>query len=202
MTAYNADDDFLKLREWIHENCGTGCPVRDESYRNAIGAAVHRILKFGWEPTVNLWSARDCLNAALIAGGEPAGCFLRTAFTRAIIEDDGEVLKRLLESPFIPESRLWFIKLFNALSGDEQHLIEAAQWLETVSGEELAIASLIIGRMHPQLAELQWLEKCPKENPRVAGEICKILLKNKAYKNLVGAYLRAHPEVELATPGL
>ncbi len=191
-------DPFVALQPWIRERCGLGDDVRDESYRCALSAVVHRVLKFGHEEALNHLSARDCMNCCLMCGGHAAELFLRTAFTRALIEDDRMIVDRVLATPFIPESRLWLAKLMAALQGDEVAMKDGAAWLESMDGEERALASLVIGRVYPQLAEIEWLHACPTTYPRLAAEIALLLLRLPERKSAVLAYLRAHPAVKFA----
>lgn len=189
------DDPFPVLVEWIAKNAGTGDDVRDESYRAALSAVVHRVLKFGFDETLNRLSARDCLNCCLMCGGHVAEFFIRTAFTRGLIENDRLVVDRILQTPFIPESRLWLAKIMAAVQGDQDALADAACWLETMGGEERAIASLLIGRIIPDLIQAEWLPECPLDYPRLAAEIALLLQESGQYDAVVKAYLRNHPEV-------
>lgn len=179
-------------------NCGTGEPVRDEAYRAGLSALVHRLLKFGFEETLNRLTASDCLNCCLMCGGHAAEFFLRTAFTRALIEDDRKIVDRLLQTPFIPESRLWLARLMASVQGDQKALEEGAQWLESMDGEERAIASLIIGRIFPQFPEMEWLTACPTTYPRLAAEMALLLLKLPERRGVVMNYLRDHPAVRFS----
>lgn len=193
-----ATDPFQELVAWIYANITLGDPVQDEAYRAGLSAVVHRVLKFGYEETLNRLSARDCLSCCLMCGGLTADFFMRLAFTRALIEDDRVVVQRILQSPFLPESRLWLAKLIAAVQGDEKALSEGAQWLETMDGEERAIASLLIGRIHPHFAQTEWLMACPTSYPRLPAEIALLLLRNDQYVSVVKQYLRDHPEVRFA----
>ncbi len=172
--------------------------MRDEAYRCGLSAVVHRILKFGYEETLNRFTARDCLNCCLMCGGAVAEFFLRTAFTRALIEDDRPVVDRLLNTPFIPESRLWLAKLMAAVQGDERAMRDGAEWMEAMGGEERALASLLIGRIYPHFPEIVWLHDCPTTYPRLAAEIALLLLKLPERKGVVMSYLREHPEVRFS----
>lgn len=183
---------------WITEHCTLGDPVCDEAYRCGLSAIVHRIMKFGHEETLNRLSARDCLSCCLMCGGTLAEFFLRTAFTRALIEDDQALVGRVLQTPFIPESRAWLARVGAGLAGDEKALAEAAAWLDTTDGEERAIATLIIGRVYPHFAQATWLTACPTEYPRLAAEMALLLLRTPGHEGLVQAYLREHPEVRFA----
>ncbi len=183
---------------WIQEHCSLGDPVRDECYRAGLSALVHRLLKFGFEETVNRLSARDCLSCCLMCGGIMAEFFLRTAFTRALVEDDQPVVQRILQTPFIPESRLWLGNLMRALSGDAAALEAGALWLEQMDGEERAVATLVIGRIYPHFALSDWLLACPIDYPRLPAEISLLLLKDPKYLGLVRDYLRRNPAVRYA----
>ena len=193
-----APDPFLALLPWITEHAGTGDPVRDEAYRCGLSAIVHRVLKFGCEASLNLLTARDCLNCCLLCGSHIAEFFLRLAFTRALIEDDQAIVGRLLQTPFLPESRVWLAKLMASVQGDEKAVAEGAAWLETLSGEELAIASLVVGRIMPELRQSEWLLACPLTYPRLPAELALLLLQDKQYEPIVRQYLRDHPEVRYA----
>lgn len=199
MTASaTAADPYPILVAWINEHCTLGDPVRDEAHRCGLSAIVHRLLKFGFEDSVNRLSARDCLACCLMCGGFTAEFFIRTAFTRALIEDDREVVERILQTPFIPESRLWLAKLMAAVQGDQKELEGAAAWMEAMPPEERAVASLCIGRIFPTLIEAEWLQACPTTYPRLAGEMALLILRDRQYVAVVRAYLRDHPEVRFS----
>ncbi len=191
-------DPYLALLPWIQATCGLGDPVRDDAYRCGLSAIVHRLLKFGFEESLNRLNARDCLNCCLLCGGQLAEFFLRTAFTRALIEDDQPIVSKILQTPFIPESRAWLARIAAGLTGDDKALAEAAAWLDTVDGEERAIATLLIGRVYPHFAQTEWLAMCPTEYPRLAAEMALLLLRQPEYDTVVKAYLREHPEVRYA----
>lgn len=189
-------DPFRELLPWIVEHCSLGDSVRDECYRCGLSAIVHRVLKFGYEEALNRLSARDCLSCCLMCGGIVAEFFLRMAFTRALVEDDQLVVSRIAQTPFIPESRLWLAKLAKALQGSQEEVEEGALWVETMDGEERAIASLLIGRIYQDFTSLEWLTACPLTYPRLAAEIALLLLaRSKDHDAVIIRYLRDHPEV-------
>ncbi len=200
---FDATKLVQELRVWITEHCSLGDSVRDESYRCALSALVHRVMKWGFEPTLNLLTARDAMNCVLMAGGEGCEFFLRLAFVRGLIEDDRVVVQRLQLLPFIPECRVYLSIIIKALTGDEDALFAAAHWMETLEGEELSIACLVIGRQVPALIDLEWLTKCPVTNPRLQAEMCLLLLGRDTqygpqYEAVVKQYIRDRPHVRYA----
>lgn len=187
-----------ELRVWILKECSLGEHVRDESYRCSISAIVHRVMKWGWEPTLNAMSARDLMTCILMAGGEGAEFFMRCAFTRGLIEDDRVVVQRLLDTPFIPECRLFLSKIVHALTDGPDAMAEGARWMETLHGEELSIACLVVGRHVPGVVDPEWLTGCPEANPRLCAEVALLLLKQDRFEAVVKNYVRARPKVRYA----
>lgn len=195
---FDANALVQELRVWITNECSLGESVRDDSYRCAMSAIVHRVMKWGWEPTLNLLTARDCMNCILMAGGEGAEFFMRLAFTRGLVEDDRAVVQRLIDTPFIPECRAFVSQIMHSLSGGEEAMREGAVWMETLQGEELSIACLIIGRQVPAVLCIEWLMQCPAENPRLCAEMALLLLRGEGYEAAVKAYVRERPKVRYA----
>lgn len=190
-----AVDPFIELRQWITENAGLGDPVRDEAYRCALSALVHRWIKWGFDEALNTLSARDCLNCCLLCGTEFAEMFLRLSFTRAIIEDDRVVLQRLMLTPYIPQSRFWLAKLGECLKGDEKALRECALWIEGMPAEEKLLASILLCRAAPMLADPAWLEQADAVPPAVGAALCKELLKQERFEAVVKKWVRERPAV-------
>ncbi len=196
---FDANALVTELRVWIKEHCTLGDSVRDDAHQCALSALVHRVCKWGHEPTLNLLTARDALTCVLMAGGEGAELFLRLAFVRGLIEDDREVVQRLMDLPFVPESRAFLSVLIRGLSGDDDALFKAAHFMETLEGEELSIACLVIGRQIPALIDATWLSQCPETNPRLQAEIALLLLRaDEKYETVVKSYVRARPRVRYA----
>lgn len=192
-------DTFVTLQRWIRETCSLGDPVRDEAYRCGISAVVHRAVKWGYDDSLNYLSARDCLTACLMCGGEFAEMFLRLAFTRAIVEDDRVVLQRLQASEFIPQSRVWLAILARGVQAKSEDDIRlAGQFMEKLRGEELLLASILIARARPDLADIGWLEQAGEAAPRVAAALCQELIKREEWGPVVRAFVRARPEVRYA----
>lgn len=191
-------DPYLDLQAWIRTHCSLGDPVRDEAYRCGLSAVVHRIIKWGFEETLNTLSARDCMTCCLLVGAEVAEMFLRTAFTRAIVEDDLVVLQRLMKSPFIPQSRAWLVKLGTLMGGDEEALKEGARWVETMRGEELILASILMARAAPQIADIAWLDQAADVPPAVAASLCRELMKQERFQTVVRNWVRTRPAVRYA----
>lgn len=190
-----AVDPFIELRAWITANAGLGDQVRDEAYRCALSSLVHRWLKWGFDDALNALTAKDCLNCCLLCGSEFAEMFLRLSFTRAIIEDDRVVLQRLMLTPYIPQSRLWLAKLSRCVNGDEKGLMEGAQWLETMEPEEKLLASILLARVAPALADIAWLDQAAGASPEIGAALCKELLKQERFEAVVKAWVRERPAV-------
>lgn len=189
-------DPYLELQAWIRGTCSLGDQVRDEAYRCGISAVVHRLIKWGWDESINYLNARDCLTACLMCGGEFAEMFLRAAFTRAIIEDDREVLQKLQTTPFIPQSRFWLAKLAQGVRGESvEALMDCAKWMQEMQGEELMLASILIARSRPDLADIGWLEKADEVPPRTAAALCLELVKRPEWQKVVKDWVRARPAV-------
>ncbi len=197
-TPIDANALVQELRQWITTECSLGESVRDDAYRCALSAIVHRVMKWGFEPALNLLTARDAMNCVLMAGGEGAEMFIRLAFTRGLIEDDRAVVQRLLDTPFIPESRAFVSKIMHGLTDGEAALAEAAAWIDTLRGEELSIACLVIGRHAPAVIDIEWLMQCPEANPRLCAEMAMLLLREERYDTVVKAWVRARPRVRYA----
>ncbi len=195
---FDAQALVQELRVWITEHCSLGDSVRDDAYRCALSALVHRVVKWGFEPTLNLLTARDAMNCVLMAGGEGCEFFLRMAFVRGLIEDDRAVVQRLLLTPFIPENRAFLLVIVNALSGDEDALFKAAHWMETLEGEELSIACLVLGRQVPELIDIDWLAKVPEDSPRLQAAMALLMLRDEKYETVVKNFIRARPKVRFA----
>lgn len=194
----NVDELVRELREWVTKECSLGDSVRDDAYRCALSATVHRVVKWGWEPSLNLLTARDALNCVLMAGGEGAEMYMRIAFTRGLIEDDRAVVQKLLDLPFVPESRLFVSKIMHGLTDGDAALAEAAAWIDTLRGEELSVACLVIGRHVPDVIAPEWLEACPENNPRLCAEMALLLMRQERFDALAKAYVRARPKVRYA----
>ena len=195
---FDANALVQELRQWVLSECSLGDSVRDDAYRCALSAIVHRVMKWGFEPTLNVLTARDCMNCILMAGGEGCEMFMRLAFTRALIEDDRAVVQRLLDSPFVPESRAFVSQIMHGLTDGEDALAKAAAWIDTLRGEELSVACLVIGRHVPAVIAPEWLEGCPENNPRLCAEMALLLLRQERFEALVKNYVRARPRVRYA----
>jgi hypothetical protein len=195
---FDASALVQELRQWVLTECSLGDSVRDDAYRCALSAIVHRVMKFGFEPTLNLLTARDALNCVLMAGGEGAEFFIRLAFVRALIEDDRAVVQRLLDTPFIPECRQFISNIMHGLTDGEDALAKAAAWIDTLQGEELSVACLVIGRHVPAVIDIEWLMQCPEANPRLGAEMALLLLRQERYETVVKAWVRARPKVRYA----
>ena len=62
---------FAAFRRALVQSFGSGSPVRDEGYRQALSATVFRLDRYGIEETFAHYSARDLANMALVAASFP-----------------------------------------------------------------------------------------------------------------------------------
>lgn len=180
------------LREWIIAHCTDPHPVREAAAGMARSAIVHRLLKYGPDESLNVCSARDLLALLVYVNGPVAEYVLRTAYIRAIVEGDHEVYEHLNTTPFIPDVRAWYWQLVEAMLGKAPDAEMATAWLQNMRGEELSVARLILARAYPDLAHPDWLADIPENVPRLAAELCLLLIPK--HREAVVGYLREHPE--------
>jgi len=192
--------EFKKLREWVVAHCNTGHQVRDSAVHMARSAIIHRLMKFGPDETLNNVSAREIMALMVFVNGWMAEYLMRVAYFRAIIEGDHEVYEHINTTLFIPEVRAWYWQIVEAMMGKAPDPEAVTVWLENAKGEELSMARLIICRVYPDLAQLTWLDDCPKHIPRIAAEMLKIISTDAMKHGAVKAYLRDHPEVRYSVP--
>lgn len=188
------------LRQWAAEHCLPEHPIHRGVMRQALSALLHRVLKFGPEAGLAQCTGRDLTYLASCMGGPGAAFFLRTALVRGIVEDDSELVTFLLALPLCPEVLLWIQRLMAwVMANDEPSVQAMLEWLQSLHAagalEELTLATVIITRVHPQLANPDFLEYVPLDYPPLAAALCRVLMVQPHYRNRVIAWLGAHPVV-------
>jgi hypothetical protein len=186
---------FVQLREWIHRECRDSDPIRDTTYKMALTAVVHRLIKYGPDASLNNLDCRDLMNLLLYVNGPVAEWVIRLAFTRSLIEGEEAVTERLMGTTLMAEVRAWYDKLVSSLVGDAADPGEATAWMDAMQGEELSIARLVSARVFPDLAHSSWLHDLP-EIPRLQAEMCILLKRIPEYQGLVKNYLAERPWVK------
>lgn len=188
----NPQTHFRELRDWVMSNITCGHPVREASYQMALSACAHRLIKFGPDEALNVYTARDLLRLLIFVNGKIAEWIMRTAFTRAIIEGDSLVYEKLASTLFIQECRIWYWKLVEGLVGKSVNPQEVTEWVDQLPKEEKAVARLLACRLFPDLANVTWLEET--ENPQIQAGYLQILSSNPRHQGFIDQYLRTHPD--------
>ncbi len=186
---------FNDLRQWVLAHCGTGHPVRQSAYQMSLTAIVHRLIKFGPDEILNHLTARDLMNLLFYINGEVAEWVMRAAFTRALIEDDRLVYEKLADTIFIAECRLWYWKIVEGIAGLSPDPAALTSWVESLSGEEKALARLLVARVYPDTAHISWLDEVPKECPAIAYQLARILSSKKDCAQYSERWVRERPMV-------
>lgn len=186
---------FTELRKWVAQHCAAGHPVRHQHYHMALTAIVHRLVKFGPDETLNELDCRDLLNLLFFLNGQNAEWVMRTAFTRAIIDDDKEVVDMFLNTKFIPECREWYNKLCAGIIGVSDDPEQLTTWVDTLQPEEKSVARLLVCRVFPDTATYCWLDDVPAEQPRLAFKLAEVISRKRLYQNAVSIWMHQHPFV-------
>ena len=197
---------FAAFRRKLVESFGTGSPVRDEGYLQALSATVFRLDRYGIEETCAHYSARDLANMSLVVTGNVVSYLLRTAYTRALVDDDGELLDQLATLEQVETIRGW---LADRLLADRDGLArmcatppvaaaDADRREVAFANEELAVTRLVALRRFPDLFQPAWLWSVPLELPTIAHAMAaEVLLLRPEHCGSVGQYLARHREALL-----
>lgn len=188
-------EHFNELRQWVTEHCHTGHPVRQSAYLMSLTAVVHRLMKIGPDETLNHLTARDLLNMLIYVNGEMAEWLMRSAFTRALIDDDSEIFDLFAHRPFIGESTAWYWKLVQGILGQSPDPNADTEWLQGLPPEEKALAHLMIARVFPDTAHIDWLHDVPENCPRIAYKLAGIIAQRPGYQHAIENWLRDRPKV-------
>lgn len=193
------------LRKWINEQCGTGHPARDAAYRSALSAFVHRFIKYGPEPRMDDMSARDILNMAIMQQSDIAGFLLRTAFTRAIIENDIDLVNELCKYTFfhLAEPIAFYKSIVGMIlkAADEGKLSAKQAELEVesrLSQPDKSIGRLLIARSYPMQMKREWLTEAPLDHPRLCAELLAILFQQRRERAFCEEWIKGKIAVAMA----
>ncbi len=194
--------EFAKLRAWVTDHACDTHPVRRAAVSMAMSAVAHRLLKFGPDASLDAMSARELIQLLMYTNGPLAEFLMRVIYFRALIEGDHPIYEHLNTTLFIPECRAWYWTIAEALMARAPNPDEVTTWLENMRGEEKSTARLIVARVYPDVAHIDWLHDLPDTTQpqlaRLGAELCAILLENPLYVTAVRNFLRLHPHVRYA----
>jgi hypothetical protein len=198
----NPQEHFAALRGWLTANCLDQNQVRRGSYSMAMSAIGHRLLKYGPDESLNNLTSRDLMALLIYSNGAMAEWLMRIAYFRAIIEGEHAIYEHFNETLFIPECRAWYWTIAEAMMARSPDPEAMGVWLENMQGEEKSTARLIIARVFPDTAHIDWLSDLPDTRSapmaRLGAELAIILQQKKEYRPLVQRFLREHPHVRYA----
>jgi hypothetical protein len=161
-----------RLRGWVLDHLDYGHPVRTEMARAALSASIRRLVTFGVEDGLSHHSCRDVLQFQAMVGGQFALYLARIAFTRALIENDREIIDVLTASGLVDGMAAWRADLIR----DDLAMVRATLDSITDQDEELHVGRLIAARRHPELVTADWLEAVPERLAQVAAQMCRAVL--------------------------
>ncbi len=200
----NPQEHFTALRTWLTANCLDQNPVRRGSYSMAMSAIAHRLLKYGPDESLNNLTSRDLMALLIYLNGSMAEWVMRLAYFRSIIEGEHAIYEHFNETLFIPECRAWYWTIAEAMMARSPDPEAMTVWLENMTGEEKATARLVIARVFPDTAHIDWLADLPDTRPapmaRLGAELALILQEKREYRPLIQRFLREHPHVRYAVP--
>ena len=168
--------------------------IQHEAYYLALSAAVWRLVYFGVEDTFQLYTPRDLACTSLVAGGAIINFLIRTAYTRAVIEDDEQLWRTMEDCGIAPTTVAWHAHLRTV------PVDNLAQTLADISDpEELATARTIILPRAAGLATTEWLWQVPVETPTISAAMAvRLLALRPDLASSVGTLLAQRRNVLLA----
>ena len=178
-------DRQRRLRAWAEAHAGTGNPIRDEFARSALSAVLRRLVMFGVEDVLKRYGTRELLVFQSMCSGDFALLLARITCTRAMVEDDRDVLAAMADAELAVEQLAWHAALNAADATAASQLLAAI----TDTSEELHVARLIVARRHPGLLQDGWLEELPVALPVVGAHLCQVALQRRP--DLAGAVAQA-----------
>lgn len=163
-----------QFRKWITEHCRAQNEPAYAAYYQALSATFHRMTRFGIEKNLEDLSARDILQFQIMCGTHQIEPFLGIALSRAIIQEDQEVINAVMQLPFILDFRSWYASL------QQIDMNQAVEWLsQNLPPEELTSTRLILGRRYPELIQAEWISDL-SEVPRIlANAVCRLIATNR-----------------------
>ena len=198
----NPAEHFAALRSWVSAHCLDPDPIRRSVFQMSMSAIAHRLMKYGPDEVLNGLTSRDLMCLLIYNNGPLAEYLMRAAYFRAIIEGQHDIYEHMNTTLFIPECRAWYWTIAEAMMARSPNPEAITVWLENMTGEEKATARLIIARVYPDTAHIDWLSEVPDTTKapmaRLAAELGVILSQKKEYKTVLKTYLREHPHVRYA----
>jgi hypothetical protein len=153
-SAPTVDGKLLdRLRREACKRFDFGHVVRTEAARMAQSAVLRRLVLFGAEDSANRYSAREILQYLAMCGGDLAVSLARIAASRAVVENDLEVLQVYADIGLFPDLLDWLALLQH---GTEAQLTAHLARLDAGS-DDLAVNRIAVGRRFPQCLSLSWL---------------------------------------------
>lgn len=209
----NAKESIDRLLIEIADNFNAGHQIRTEGYRLALSAALLRLVRFGVEDTLENYSARDILNLLVVGGGPLTGYLINIATSRAIAENDAEVLS-LIERHTCKTLMFAWYNHSMSMSKDQlqteekrlHDLIQTTQSQPTQENslgvsllfEEIHVLRIIMIRRFPELASSSWLTETLTKVPMVAWSLAiEIVHKRKDLHPALSAFLVQWPHILL-----
>lgn len=165
-------DSQRRLRAWAETHASQGNLIRDEFARSALSAVLRRLALFGVEDALNRYSARELLVFQTMCSGDFALILARITCTRAMVEDDREVLNAMSEAGLAIEQLAWHAEFVSVEASKANDLLDAI----TDRDEELHVARLLVARRHPACIQSAWLEAVPARLPLIAAHLCRTTL--------------------------
>jgi hypothetical protein len=188
--------------KFVTENCGTGNIARDAAYRSALSAFVHRFIKYGPEPRLDDMTARDLLNMTVMQNNDVSMLLMKTAFTRAIIENDLDVVNWFCGHAFILEQVAWYKSVIRMIirAADEGRLSAkiAEQEVSKLAQPDKSVGRLLIARSYPMQMQRAWLEEAPLDQPRLCAELLAILFQQRRERAFCEEWIRGKIAVAMA----
>ncbi len=182
-----------QMRVELYARFSSGNVVRDECYRLALSAAVWRLVHFGAEGAFTFYTARDLANFTLVAEGGVVDFLVRAGFTRALIDDDADMLALYERLGLANAGRDWSARLHEC-PRDEAIATVAA----ITDAEEQATARLVLARRFPDTIAPAWLWAVPTTTPTIAYALCLLILRVRTdLLSTVAAYLQQNRAVLL-----
>ncbi len=168
--------------------------IQHEAYYLALSAAVWRLVYFGVEDTFQLYTPRDMASFSMIAEGRLIDLLVRTAYTRALVEDDAELCRIMGECGVAAPVHAWHQHLLACDEGEAVAMLAKAS-----DPEELAAIQTVVARRFPALVSPEWLWLVPANAPTMSYALARALLAQRGdLAGSVGSYLASRRDVLLA----
>lgn len=181
------------VRYWVQQHPAESDPVRREAFQVGCSAILHRHAKFGDEGFLDLFQARELVEAHRFLSSDPQQTLARTAYGRALVEDDATVIDALVGCGAALDYHAWAERLRRADAATCSSLLAMM-----TDPEERGVGRLLVGRRFPELIASTWVTDACAGDERIAYATC--LLACQQRKDLaaaVAAALRRAPWILL-----